>query len=151
MTIRPTSQIDLPAIAEITEQAGLFPPEMLSEPISGYPEEDGSSIWFTALSGDQVIGFCYAVPEMLAEGAWNLLAIGVSQAEQREGHGAGLMRAVEAALKATDQRILIVDTSSHGDFERARRFYLALGYEHEATIRDFWAEGDNKITFRKAL
>lgn len=37
------------------------------------------------------------------------------------------------------------------EFEYVRGFYRQHGYEEEARIRDFYAEGADKIIFRKAL
>ena len=54
-------------------------------------------------------------------------------------------------LKARAARLLIVDTSSLPAFDGARAFYPALGFREEARIRDFWTDGDDKVTFAKRL
>jgi hypothetical protein len=36
-------------------------------------------------------------------------------------------------------------------FARTRAFYLREGYAQEARIREFYAVGEDKIVFRKAL
>ena len=58
---------------------------------------------------------------------------------------------MERAIGAAGGRVLIVDTSGTAAFEQTRAFYLKNGYEAEARILDFWADGDDKVTFRKAL
>ena len=73
------------------------------------------------------------------------------RSHQRSGTGSVLLNAVEDHLRTLHQRILLVDTSSTEDFEMARGFYIRNGYDEEARIRDFWAEGDDKVVFRKAL
>ncbi|MEM6358259.1 MAG: GNAT family N-acetyltransferase, partial [Pseudomonadota bacterium] len=65
--------------------------------------------------------------------------------------GTALVQAAESYLKDKGQRILIVDTSGTDDFALTRKFYAQNGYDEEARIRDFWAEGDDKVIFRKAL
>lgn len=65
--------------------------------------------------------------------------------------GSALVHAAEQYLKDKGQRMLIVDTSGTDDFGLTRKFYAKNGYEEEAHIRDFWAHGDDKVTFRKAL
>ena len=67
------------------------------------------------------------------------------------GIGTKLMQCVEDELQDQSQRILLVDTSGTADFERTRKFYDMLGYDREACIRGYYAEGDDKITFRKSL
>ena len=37
------------------------------------------------------------------------------------------------------------------EFERTRQFYRGLGYDEEARIREFYAAGEDKITYRKSL
>ena len=97
------------------------------------------------------MGFCYTEPEELAEGTWNMLALAVRPDLQGKRLGSALVAAAEQHLRGRKQRILIVDTSGTDGFEMTRKFYAQNGYEEEARIRDFWAPGDDKVTFRKAL
>ena len=48
-------------------------------------------------------------------------------------------------------RFLLVDTSGKDEFKRTRAFYDMLGYDREARIRNYWADGDDKVTFGKVL
>ncbi len=151
MTPRPPVPADIPAIRLVLQDTGLFPPEMLEELI--YPffdNADQAEQWFVLESQpDGVVGFGFVRPEPLADGTWNVVAIGVRRHAQRKGAGAAMMRYVEDLL--ADQRVLIVETSGKPEFARARAFYSKLGYAQEATIRDYWADGDDKVTFWKAL
>ena len=104
------------------------------------PVEDGA-----------VIGFCYAAQEKLTEGTWNMLAIAVLPEWQGSGTGNALARHLENGLRNDGQRVLIVDTSGADGFAGARAFYQAIGYTEEARVREFWAPGDDKIVFWKAL
>ncbi len=134
------------------DQTGLFPTDMLAE--MAHPFVSGGvsdQLWLTAHHNDQPTGIMFARAEELAEGTWNMLALGVLPAAQGTGIGRALVAEAERLLKNADVRILIVDTSSTADFEGARAFYAAAGYEEEARIRDYWAAGDDKVTFRKAL
>ena len=62
-----------------------------------------------------------------------------------------MMTFIEDYLKNLSHRVLIVETSSVLEFQSTREFYLKRGYTHEATIRDFWKEGDDKVIFWKKL
>ena len=152
MTIRPTTRADLAALQRLLEATDLFPPELLPDMIGGFLDQAADDeLWLTYIAAGQPIGFCYAVQERLTDGTWNMLAIAVEPSEQGAGHGGSLLRHLEETLKQKGQRLLVVDTSGTDAFERIRAFYSKNGYDEEARIRDFWALGDDKITFRKAL
>jgi len=145
MKIRLTTKDDMNALGSIAEAAGLFPADMISD----MPKDD--DIWLTCEFDEQPTGFAFARLEYPTEDAWNMLAIGVDPAQQRSGTGKALVAQIEAELREKGGRILIVDTSGTDDFAPARKFYETLGYEAEARIRDYWADGDDKVIFRKVL
>lgn len=62
-----------------------------------------------------------------------------------------LMNAFEAEIKSDGARIVLVDTSSGEDFESARALYSKLGFVKEAQVRDYYADGADKVTFWKRL
>lgn len=152
MEIRLTKSADISGLQKVLDNTELFPSEMLPDMVSGFvTSEESSEIWLTCDVDGEVIGFCYAVPETLAQGAWNMLAIAVLTSKQGGGYGGAITKHLEAMLKKCGQRILIADTSGTDDFAQTREFYRKHGYSEEARIRDFWAEGDDKIVFWKAL
>lgn len=152
MKIRPTKRGDIAALQAVLDDTELFPseilPDMISEFLSG---DESSSIWLTCEQDGHAVGFCYAVPEDLSEGAWNMRAIAVASAHQGGGSGSAIVASLEANLKRRGQRIVIVDTSGTDAFTQTREFYRKNGYVEEARIRDFWAAGDDKIVFWKSL
>lgn len=149
--IKPTASNDVPALETVLDGTGLFPSEMLHDMLAGFLGGSSEDIWLTCHLRDQAVGFCYAVPEQLTEGTWNMLALAVLPAHQGSGCGAALVTHLEALLRERGQRILIVDTSGSDDFVATRGFYKRIGYTEEARIRDFWAQGDDKVTFWKRL
>ena len=152
MIIRATHHDDIAALQEVLNATGLFPADMLPAMLAPFFANDApAEIWLTCEIDETPVGFCYAVPEQMADGAWNMLAIAVLPARQGAGCGTALLRHLEAHLSAEQQRILIVDTSGTAEFARTRAFYRRNGYGEEARIRDFWAAGDDKVVFRKAL
>lgn len=152
MKIRPTQADDMAALKGVLRETDLFPADMLPDMIHGFLSgQEGAEIWLTATSEGKIAGFCYAIPEMLAEGVWNMLAIAVLPAAQGLGCGSALTAHLEEALRARAQRIVIADTSGTDAFADTRAFYRKNGYREEARIRDFWAAGDDKIVFWKSL
>ena len=152
MTIRDTKQQDIPDLKRVLDETGLFPSEMLPDLVSGFLSEDaGNDVWLTCDSDGDVVGFCYAAPEPLTEGTWNMLAIAVLPGVQGKGSGAALVAELESRLHRLGHRVLIADTSGTAEYERTREFYRKNGYSEEARIRDFWGPGDDKVVFWKSL
>ena len=151
MNIRPTKSEDIPALKVVLDETGLFPSDMLPDMLTGFLSEESEDIWLTCEDGGNAIGFCFAAPEALAEGTWNMFAIAVLPSSQGNGAGHAIVSALESSLRERGNRILIADTSGTADFALTRDFYRKNSYSEEARIRDFWAEGDDKVTFRKAL
>lgn len=150
-TIKPTSSDDIAALQTVLDGTELFPSEMLPDMLGPSLSGQTDAFWLTCHLDQVAVGFCYAVPEEMAEGTWNMLALAVRPDLQGNGHGARLVEAAEQHLRTRGQRLVIVDTSGTADFAQTRKFYAQNGYEEEARIRDFWAEGDDKVIFRKAL
>ena len=151
MSSRPAAHDDIQAIRQVLDDTDLFPVDMLDELIAPFLEDPSNPVrWFVhEHANGEIIGFGFYRPEPLTEGTWNLIAIGVREHAQGCGAGAAMMHYVEAALRS--ERVLLVETSGLPQYARTRNFYLRCGYTHEATIRDYWAEGDDKIVFWKAL
>lgn len=140
------------ALQKVLDATALFPSDLLPDMVNGFlTEADPSEIWLTCDVDGAATGFCYAVPEQLAEGAWNMLAIAVLPMQQGGGAGSALVQHLEATLRAKHQRILIAETSGLDEYAPTRAFYRKNGYVEEARISDFWAAGDDKIIYWKSL
>ncbi len=149
--IKATSSDDIAGLQALLDVTELFPSEMLPDMLAPSLEGETEAFWLTCHSGGEAVGLCYTVPEDLADGTWNMLALAVRPDLQGKRLGTALVKAAEQHLKDKGQRILIVDTSGTDDFALTRKFYAENGYDEEARIRDFWADGDDKVIFRKAL
>jgi len=150
--IRKVIATDVEALEKVIDSSGIFPSELLKDMISEYLSNPVSEeIWFTYLQEKQPIGFGYCVPEKLTDGTYNLLAIAVDKKSQGMGIGSKMMAYLEDELRRQQKRILIVDTSSSEDFESTRSFYVKAGYTNVAAIKDFWKDGEDKVTFYKRL
>ena len=148
--IRPLVRGDLPHVARLVDDNQMFPSDMLDDMTRPFFADDPGQRWLVHDDG-QDGAVCYFAAEGLADRVWNLLMIAVHPSRHGKGLGQALMRQVEQDLARDGARMLIVDTSGAESFDRTRRFYDMLGYEREARIRDYWAEGDDKIIFRKTL
>lgn len=151
--IRDTVLSDAPAILKIVEQSGQFDADALGhvdETLKQHLAGSGEGIWLTADDGEPV-GVAYCAPEPVASGTWNLLMLWMRSDRQGRGHGASLVRQMEQELRGREARLLIVETSGLEAFAPARAFYAKCGFVHEATIKNFFAAGDDKLVFTKSL
>lgn len=113
-------------------------------------DSDTTPFWITDDDGG-LVGLAYCEPERMTEGTWNLQLIAVHPTHQKQGRGKKLLRFVEQVLADRGARILLVETMGTPEFEYVRSFYRKNDYDEEARIREFYAEGADKIVFRKAL
>jgi len=150
--IRKVKKEDLVHLKVVLDSIDLFPSEYLDDMIADYFDNpNAQDIWFTTVQNSIPISIAYCAPEKLTEGTFNLYAIGVKGDIQGKGIGSRMMAYIENELRDDGQRLLIVDTSGADEFQLTRKFYEQLNYNKEAVIRDFWAEGDDKVVFWKKL
>ncbi|CAN5220755.1 N-acetyltransferase [soil metagenome] len=98
-----------------------------------------------------VQGLAYIKPMAAADRVWDLTMIAVLPSQQGRGRGSQLISFAEDALRDRGERLLIVETSATAQYDQARDFYTKLGYTEEARVRDYWADGDDKVVFSKRL
>lgn len=145
------TRADLPGVARVLDSTGLFPAEMLDAMAAPFLGDEAPHHWLVARDEEAVVGFAYCEPERLTDGTFNLLAIAVTAERQGEGIGRAVVRMLETRLRGAGGRILLVETSSLDDYAATRSFYLNDGFVHEATIRDFYMAGEDKLIFWKRL
>ena len=99
----------------------------------------------------QVLGYtCYG-PRALTDRTYDLYWIAVNPNIRGGGVGRALLAATEEAARNLGGRLLIVETSGLPKYESTRAFYHATGYTLEATLKDFYRDGDDLIIFTKRL
>jgi ribosomal protein S18 acetylase RimI-like enzyme len=154
--IRSITQPDTAAVVALTVSSELFTAEestvvetMLTDYFAGRDTE-GHTCLVDEVDGD-LLAVAYYEPVTATDRTWELTMIGVRQDVHRRGRGAALLRHVEHDLRSRDQRLLVIETSALPAFARARAFYLALGYDEEARVRDYFQAGDDMVLFRKAV
>ena len=149
--IRDLVRDDLASVREVLDGTGLFPSDMLEPMAEPYLSRDAPHHWLVARSGEGALGFAYVEPERMTDGTFNLLAIAVRPELQGHGIGKALVQAVESKLRSAGGRVLLVETSSLGEYDATRAFYAGQSFSEEARIRDFYAEGEDKVLFWKHL
>lgn len=99
----------------------------------------------------QVVGYVCFGPRSLTSGTFDLYWIAVAPNTRRGGIGRRLLDACEQAIRNLGGRLIVLETSGLPNYEPTRKFYLATGYTLEATLKDFYHEGDDLVIFTKHL
>jgi ribosomal protein S18 acetylase RimI-like enzyme len=154
--IRPTEPGDTPHLLALTAETGFFKPHdvevlrgVLDEYHAANRAHDHAAVTFER--DGQPAGFAYYAPVPLTAGTWLLWWIVVGKGAQSRGVGGKLLRHAEDEVRARGGRLMLIETSSVALYEPTRRFYRKQGYEQEALVRDYYADGDGLVVFRKRL
>lgn len=155
--IRSTRKDEESQILSLAEATGLFESdqldmlrEMFHATVNATGEKNEIPFWLTD-DDNGVVGLAYCEPERMTDGTWNLQLIGVHPTRQKEKRGKSILSHVELEVIGRGARILIVETAGIPEFDYVRKFYEKNGYAKEATIRDFYADKVDKVTYRKSF
>jgi D-alanine-D-alanine ligase len=124
--------------------------ELWEEYLAQGPEQSGYN-FLVEKEGDQVLGYACYGPRSLTSGTYDLYWIAVDPTIHRSGAGRRLLAASEEAVRKLGGRLLVLETSGLPAYEPTRKFYLATGYTLEATLKDFYSDGDDLVIFTKHL
>jgi ribosomal protein S18 acetylase RimI-like enzyme len=146
---------DRDRVRHIIEASGVFRPDetpIALEVFDGAVAAPGKDYWAVgAYADDRLVGFAAygQVPCTLA--TWDLYWIAVDPVVQGMGIGRKLMAHCEEAIAAEGGRLIVVETSSRGDYAPTRAFYHRLGYAEQAVIPEYYAPGDGLVVYTKFL
>jgi D-alanine-D-alanine ligase len=145
------------SVRSITENTNVFLPEEVMCVTELWDEyllrgSQNSGYYFVVEREDgQVRGYACYGPRALTEGTFDLYWIAVDPESRRAGAGRLLLDWVEIDIRQKGGRLVVVETSGVEKYAPTRRFYLATGYILEATLRDFYKDGDDLVIFTKHL
>ena len=149
------TEADGPQILDIAARAGVFSQEevecvadLWEDYLTTGPVVGGYN-FIVDRDRERVLGFACFGPRDLTSGVFDLYWIAVDSTTHRNGVGRRLLTAAEKAVCRSGGRMLIAETSGTPDYEPTRKFYLGMGYRVEATIKDFYSEGDDLAIFVK--
>ena len=143
-------------------QSGLCAPILESLPQwFGMPEANAQYIrdievlptFLARGDGGELLGFL-TVKQHYPESA-EILVMGVRPDRHRQGAGRALVAAAEAHLRADGARFLQVKTQgpavANPDYERTRRFYLAVGFTPLEESLELWDEQNPALILIKTI
>jgi len=152
--LRPVGRAHRARLEQLTRATGLFREEevetavgLLDESLAG----DDDYQFVGAFEDDQLVGYACWGPTPGTVATSDLYWIVVDHARQGGGIGSQLLGEVERQLTADGRRLVVVETSSRADYTATRKFYEARGYTRAATIRGYYAPGDDLVIYIKDL
>lgn len=156
VTIRNAQVADHPAVIDIVKATNFFYPveievacEVFDEAAMGKPGCTYRS--YVAEAGGQVAGWiCFgATPCTL--GTFDIYWIAVDPARQRHHIGTRMLEFAQTQIQQQKGRMIVIETSGSKKFLPTRNFYERNGYTLAASVKDFYAPGDDKWIFTKIL
>lgn len=147
---------DKPEVMRLLEATPEFKPSevvVAEEVINSYLDNPSGSGYYiqVAEAKASIVGYiCYG-PTPLTEGTWDIYWVVVLAKKRGGGIGTALMTLAKDEIIKAQGRLIIVETSSNPEYEKTRRFYLSQGYQITGRIRDYYAPGDDKLTFERRL
>jgi len=155
IALRAPRVADRPRLAAMVDAAGVFRPDetpIALEVFDGAVTAPGKDYWaIGAYEGDLLVGWAAFGPTPCTLGTWDLYWIVVDPDRQRDGIGRRLMAHCERVIGREGGRLVVVETSSRADYTATRGFYARLGYEPRATVREYYAPGDDLVVYVKTL
>jgi ribosomal protein S18 acetylase RimI-like enzyme len=136
---------------EAHEERGLRTEESVSPQSSVLvPHSPSDYLFLGAFSPEGIlVGYACWGPTPATDRTWDLYWIAVDPMLHGAGIGTILLEEVERRLVKRHARMLVVETSSRSDYTATRAFYGRRGYAVAASVRDFYAPGDDRIIFVK--
>lgn len=104
-----------------------------------------------ASTDEGVVGYLCVGPTPMTEATWDLYWIAVDPEQQGRGIGRQLYAAFVEQLRARGGRQVRIETSSKESYAATGGFYERLGFSIDGRLRDFYAEGDDLLTFYRKV
>jgi len=147
---------DRTSVAMITAATDMFHPpevavavELVDDGLLKGPQSDYRFLFVD--EGDETLGYAIYGFNSMTRSSWDLYWIAVHPECHGTGIGRLLIKEVEARARLGGCTHLWVDTAGRENYKPTRAFYVAMGYTVAGELKDFYAPGDAKIVFVKAL
>jgi ribosomal protein S18 acetylase RimI-like enzyme len=157
LTLRDLRPNDLPLLLELLQKIDIFDAddrsvamELLTIIIEQPTQKEYCCI-VASDSEDNPLGYSCFGPTPLTEGTFDLYWIVVYPSYAGQGIGSQLLLAVEDRIRQEHGRMLIIETSSKESYARTRQFYRKNGFCLAETIKDFYRQGEDRVTYLKRL
>jgi ribosomal protein S18 acetylase RimI-like enzyme len=147
---------DREAVRSIVERTDFFRPDEVDVAVELIDEclkrgvASGYHFVFAEAS-DKVVGYACFGPIACTLASFDLYWIAVDPDFQGQGVGRVVMDASKRQIAAAGGRRIYIDTSGQPKYAPTRTFYERTGFRCEARLVDFYASGDDRLIFSKAV
>lgn len=147
---------DQEAVRGIVRASGFFSDEEIAiaaelvEERLSQGEKSGYFFLFAEQAGE-VVGYTCFGPIPGSSHSYDLYWIAVDNRLRHRGIGKDLLSRSESLIRKRGGKRIYIETSARPQYDDTVAFYLACGYRKEACLEDFYAPGDSKVIFVKAL
>ena len=151
--LRNLTAADRDRIEEISRAVGLFRADEIPVALEVFDGAVAGSSDYLALGAEhdgRLAGWICWGPTPCTLGTYDLYWMAVDPALQGAGIGTALVLEMERRLAGL-ARLIVIETAGRPDYLATRRFYESRGYRATATIRDFYAPGDDQVVFVKQV
>ncbi|HQR17832.1 MAG TPA: GNAT family N-acetyltransferase [Gemmatimonadales bacterium] len=149
--VRGLTAADRVGVEAITMGVGLFRDDELPVALEVFDAAVAGSPDYTALGVEvdgRLAGWICWGPTPCTLATWDLYWMAVDPALHGLGLGTALVDEMERRLTGR-ARLVVVETAGRADYAPTRAFYEARGYRAVSSIPDFYAPGDDQVTFVK--
>jgi ribosomal protein S18 acetylase RimI-like enzyme len=156
MIVRELTASDRDALAGLLARIPQFKPDEVAVALelidASIADAKGSGYeCLVAVSEGALVGYTCVGPTPMTESTWDLYWIAVDPALQGRGVGRALYAAFVERMRARGGRNVRIETSSKEDYAATGGFYERLGFRIDGRLRDFYAEGDDLLTFYRRI
>jgi GNAT superfamily N-acetyltransferase len=149
-------QKDIQCVRKIIESSGFFSDaeaDLAVELVQERLTKGASSGYYFlfAEQGERTVGYTCFGPIPCTIASYALYWIAIHNGFRGKGIGKGLLKKSEQVIAEWGGKRLYVETASREQYDPTRRFYLNCDYREEARLNDFYAPGDGKVIYVKAL
>ena len=157
LTFRTTPEKrDIQRIREIVESTGFFydfetdvAVELVEERLRD-GESTGYHFVFAEVDGVTAAYSCFGHIEM-TKSCFDLYWIVTHHDFRGKGVGKKLLDKTYEEARKMGCKIIIAETSGREHYAPTRAFYVSAGYTLEATIKDYYDDGDDKLMYTKRI
>jgi ribosomal protein S18 acetylase RimI-like enzyme len=147
---------DRKRVREIVASSGFFSKAEIEVAVELVQERlnkgtESGYLFLFAQKGRKVAGYACFGPIPCTEESYDIYWIAVQEELRRSGLGAEILRRVEEKIREKGGKRIYVETSSREQYKPTRSFYSRCGYRQEATLKNFYSSGDDKVIYLREL